>query len=312
MKFRFRDNGYRLVFLSVMTSGLIPGAGPASAADGSADRALIRIMPLGDSITESGNGHPGYRYFLWQRLTADGLRVDFVGSKVSRPDERFDASNFDGDHEGHSGWRTDQILARISAWSSIARPDIVLLHLGHNDLWQGKGTANTLQDLAGILDHMRGVNPHVLILIAQVIPSTSIPMETTAELNKGIAELARAKSTVVSPVIAVDHSTGFHPQTMTRDGTHPNEDGERHMADRWYAALRPVLVQKKRSFLKAEATLRPASQAKSIMADDTSKGIVPDEMEDEIFPAMAADPLGIPRAHRTIDHRTFPQRTAID
>jgi hypothetical protein len=65
-------------------------------------------------------------------------------------------------------------------------------------------------------------------------------------------------------------------------------------------------AEKKQSLLKAGATLRPASQAKSIVADDTSKGIVPDEMEDEIFPAMAADPLGIPRTHRTIDHRTFP------
>ncbi len=232
------------MFLCVMTSCLIAGAGSSPAADAPAEPPVIRIMPLGDSITESGSGHPSYRYFLWQRLAADGLHVDFVGSKVSRPEERFDPSNFDSDHEGHSGWRSDQILAWISSWTSVARPDIVLLHLGHNDLWQGKGPTNTLQDLAGILDHIRGVDPLVVILIAQIIPSTSIPMETTTELNEGIAALARASSTAGSPVITVDHSTGFEAAAMTRDGTHPNDEGERHMADRWYAALRPILIEK--------------------------------------------------------------------
>ena len=244
MNSRFRSHGCGLMCLCVMTSYLVAGAGSSPAADAPAEPPLIKIMPLGDSITESGSGHPGYRYFLWQRLAADGLRADFVGSKVSRPEERFDPSTFDGDHEGHSGWRTDQILAWISSWTSVARPDIVLLHLGHNDLWHGKGPTNTLQDLAGILDHIRTVNPHVAILIGEIIPSTSIPIETTAELNAGITALARASSTAVSPVVAVDHSTGFQAETMTRDGTHPNDEGERHMADRWYAALRPILIEK--------------------------------------------------------------------
>jgi hypothetical protein len=36
-----------------------------------------------------------------------------------------------------------------------------------------------------------------------------------------------------------------------------------------------------------------APQPEPIMADDASEGIVSDEMEHEVFPAMAADPLGI-------------------
>ncbi|HET6675880.1 MAG TPA: SGNH/GDSL hydrolase family protein [Nitrospiraceae bacterium] len=300
------NDRHKILVLCVLACTLLAGGEAFSAAGVPADRAAVRIMPLGDSVTESGNGHPSYRYFLWQRLTADGVRMDFVGSKLSRPEERLDASGFDGHHEGHSGWRTDQVLARISVWALNARPDIVLLHLGHNDLWQGKGPANTLEDLAGILEHLRRVNPRVSILIAQIIPSNSIPMQMTAELNEGIAELALATSTGSSPVIAVDHSTGFHVETMTRDGTHPNDEGERRMADRWYDALRPLLLNGKRMRSTAGARLRPAAQAKSVMADDTSEGIISDQMENKIFPAMAADPLGIPRAHGTIDHRTFP------
>ncbi len=155
-----------------------------------------------------------------------------------------------------------QILARISVWAMSTRPDIVLLHLGHNDLWQGKGTANTLQDLAGILEHLRRVNPRVSILIAQIIPSASIPVQLTAEFNDGIAELAPATSTGSSPVIVVDHSTGFHVETMTRDGTHPNDDGERRMADRWYDALRPLLLKgvPMRSTARGEVTTGGAGE----------------------------------------------------
>ncbi len=241
MAVKFWDNRRELMLLCLLTCSMVPVVGEANAG-AATNQPVIRIMPLGDSITESGKGHPSYRYFLWQRLAADGLRVDFVGSKHSIPDGSHAASDFDGDHEGHSGWRADQILARIPAWASSARPDIVLLHLGHNDLWQGEGVPATLKDLSDILDRVREVNPHVRVFIAQIIPSASISMETTAQLNEGIAELAHAKSTVSSPVTAVDQSSGFHAATMTRDGTHPNDEGERHMADRWYAALRPVLI----------------------------------------------------------------------
>lgn len=256
------NNRDKIPVLCLLACMVPAGVEAFSAAGAPADQAVVRIMPLGDSVTESGNGHPSYRYFLWQRLTADGVRLDFVGSMLSRPEERLDASGFDGDHEGHSGWRTDQILARISVWAMSTRPDIVLLHLGHNDLWQGKGTANTLEDLAGILEHLRRVNPRVSILIAQIIPSASIPVQLTAELNDGIAELALATSTGSSPVIAVDHSTGFHVETMTRDGTHPNDDGERRMADRWYDALRPLLLKgvPMRSTARGEVTTGGASE----------------------------------------------------
>ena len=44
------------------------------------------------------------------------------------------------------------------------------------------------------------------------------------------------------------------------------------------------------------------------MADDTSERIVTDEMEQEIFPAVAADPLGIARTHGTVNHRYHSPR----
>ncbi|HEX5200872.1 MAG TPA: GDSL family lipase, partial [Actinoplanes sp.] len=41
----------------------------------------VRVMPLGDSITDGTQVPGGYRIGLWQRLAAGGYRVDFVGSQ---------------------------------------------------------------------------------------------------------------------------------------------------------------------------------------------------------------------------------------
>jgi hypothetical protein len=39
-------------------------------------------------------------------------------------------------HEGHPGWRIDQILNISSNWSAL-EPDIIFMHLGSNDVMQG-------------------------------------------------------------------------------------------------------------------------------------------------------------------------------
>lgn len=56
----------------------------------------VRVMPLGDSITDGVDVPGGYRIKLWQLMVAGGYTVDFVGSRSNGP-----AELFDHDHEGH-------------------------------------------------------------------------------------------------------------------------------------------------------------------------------------------------------------------
>jgi acyl-CoA thioesterase I len=201
-----------------------------------------KIMPLGDSITESAAGMPTYRYFLWHLLQEAGYRVDFVGSKSGAYGGMPSNTNFDMDHEGHWGWRADQVLARLSdGFAAAASPDIVLLHLGHNDLCQGHDVASTVDDLAAIIDVLRSVNVTVAIILAQNIPSTFPCHALKPDFIAELPGLAAAKTTEESPVVLVDQHTGFDPVAMTWDGEHPNAMGESQMADRWFAALVPLL-----------------------------------------------------------------------
>lgn len=201
----------------------------------------VRVMPLGDSITESSAGLPTYRFYLWQRALAGGYRIDFVWSQRGTVNGSPLSPDFDQDHEGHSGWRADQIRDHIDRWAAAASPHIVLLHLGHNDLCQERSAAGTVDDIASIVDTLRTVNPTVAILVAQVIGSRLPCHAQIPAFNAQLARMVAAKTTPVSPLRLVDQYTGFDPVTMTTDGVHPNATGESRMADRWYAQLAPLL-----------------------------------------------------------------------
>src|SRR5690242_19031704 len=82
--------------------------------------ATIRIMPLGDSITQSFSPHNSYRYYLWHLLLNQGYRVDFVGSLHGVGDGPPANPDFDMDHEGHAGFRADEIAANIQVWATRA------------------------------------------------------------------------------------------------------------------------------------------------------------------------------------------------
>lgn len=209
----------------------------------------LRVMPLGDSITEAQGGvsetqpgFAGYRYWLWKDLESEGHPVDFVGSQHGVWNGPPPYTDYDQDHEGHWGWRADQILVEIGAWAAAALPDMVLIHLGHNDIWQGESVSSTVDELGQIIDAIRGANPAATFLLAQVIPALPAGLDSIPALNDQIAILGAVKNTAASPVLLVDQHTGFDPWTDTYDSVHPNESGEQKMAGRWFAPLDSIFT----------------------------------------------------------------------
>jgi acyl-CoA thioesterase I len=203
--------------------------------------ATVRIMPLGDSITQSFSPLNSYRYYLWQVLVNQSYSVDFVGSMNGVANGPPGNPDFDMDHEGHAGWRADEILANIQVWATQASPDIVLLHIGTNDLCQGQSADSTVVDIGNIIDVLRMVNPKIQILLAQLIGQAPFANCGSPLLNAKLPTLVDDKNTARSPITLVDQYTGFDPSTMTFDGLHPNAIGDWRMADRWFEKLVPVL-----------------------------------------------------------------------
>ncbi|GID90849.1 ricin-type beta-trefoil lectin domain protein [Amorphoplanes digitatis] len=192
----------------------------------------VRVMPLGDSITDGFNVPGGYRIGLWQRLAAGGHLTDFVGSGVNGP-----ASLGDHDHEGHSGWRIDQLDANIVGWIQQANPRTILLHIGTNDIGQNYDVAGAPARLSGLIDKIRVNAPQVHLFVAQLVPTANAANEQkTQTFNAALPGIVAQKGPLT-------HLVDMHSALTTADladGLHPSAGGYDKMAARWYASLQSV------------------------------------------------------------------------
>jgi lysophospholipase L1-like esterase len=192
----------------------------------------VRIMPLGDSITNGSSVPGGYRIGLWQRLAAGSHTVDFTGSLVNGP-----AALGDHDHEGHSGWRIDQLDANIVTWLQTQGPRTVLLHIGTNDVNQNYDLANAPARLSALIDRIRATSPGVELFVATITPESDATREARV----------RAYNAAIPGIVAqkgpLTHLVDMHSALTTADlvdGVHPNATGYDKMAARWYEALQSV------------------------------------------------------------------------
>jgi lysophospholipase L1-like esterase len=192
----------------------------------------VRVMPLGDSITDGYNVPGGYRINLWQRMASGGYTVDFVGSGFNGP------SNLgDHDHEGHSGWRIDQLDANIVAWLQASTPRTILLHIGTNDMNQNYDIANAPARLSALIDKIRANAPTVELFVAQITPESDPTLEARVNAyNAAIPGIVAQKGPMT-------HLVDMHSAITTADladGVHPTAGGYDKMGARWYSALQSV------------------------------------------------------------------------
>ncbi|HBE91288.1 MAG TPA: cellulose-binding protein [Gammaproteobacteria bacterium] len=225
-----------------------------SAAHGQSD--IIKILPLGDSITQGvGNDYPPYKGFdtyrrrLYQMLTQAGYKVDFIGS-MSRMLECGEPAHddFDPDHEGHFAWTTGQIIRGINSgcrgnghlagWLKSYNPDIALIHLGTNDMFQKQPVESTLNRLRKIVRILRDDNPEVVVFLAKLLPVKDRDRnKRITALNANMEQVVKSTDLPTSRVIIVDQSSGFDVDKDFFDGVHPNLSGEEKMAARWFDAI---------------------------------------------------------------------------
>ncbi|MEN6342618.1 MAG: SGNH/GDSL hydrolase family protein [Methanospirillum sp.] len=224
---------------------------------GTAADAATRIVPLGDSLTRSmigtddGGVHPSYRYWLWQKLIDNGYSVDFVGSSTS---PTFPGYSFDQGNEGHGGYTIGEIVdgvsgsgeGRLSSWLTGYFPDVALVLIGTNDVLADTPMDTRFANLGRLVTTLRNRNPRIAIFLAK-LPPTGDPFRNDAhgliEFNGRLPGWASGESTSSSPISVVDLYSGYDGRTDNQATRyiHPDESGERKIADRFYAALASYL-----------------------------------------------------------------------
>ncbi|VGO21633.1 Multidomain esterase [Pontiella sulfatireligans] len=207
----------------------------------------IRIMPLGDSITRGyGAGisnESSFRKTLRQLLADDGYGIDFVGSQTSG----FFADN---QHEGRNGWyaghdtATNNVLDHIADWMAATPADIVLVHLGTNDILHNDEDANEVSD---IMDVIFVANPDATVVLALIINAQACRPEITT-YNSNLNAMAIARIASGDDIIVVDMENGAgidYSSGDMADGLHPSPIGYDKMATNWYPAVVQAISQQR-------------------------------------------------------------------
>ncbi len=217
-----------------------------------AGKRTVRILPLGDSITQGGRtDRPEYtyRYPLFCRLTDAGVKFDFIGSMTTGLHKDFEWPDYKGvpferDHQGHYGWKTAKVRDNLCEWMKTypAPPDIALIHLGTNDQKAEDYTEAIVEPLRDIIEMLRQANPRVVVLVGHL----NFNGGAALKIRPLVEKMAEEMNTEQSPVVTVHHYRGWEerpdqPDTDTFDWAHPNPKGQEKMAQKWFEAMKPYL-----------------------------------------------------------------------
>jgi lysophospholipase L1-like esterase len=194
----------------------------------------VRLLIVGDSMTQGSAGDWTWRYRLWKELERSGADVDLVGPST----DLFDVTtndfgshdyvdpDFDQDHAARWGLT----LAFPDEHRSIAdlvtdyHPDVVVELLGVNDLTWLQGSPEELID--GLRDWVaagRAVDPDLDFVLGR-IPQPWL--EKVSVFNEELEELADELGTESSRVVVAESDADLARDEDSWDGAHPNARGE--------------------------------------------------------------------------------------
>lgn len=223
-----------------------------------------RILPLGNSITE-GMGEEyiaeaeriSYRKKLFDLLTAGGYNFDLVGHRNAGYSLLSDA-----DHGGIPGTRAQyvdrllkdgyderwgvQVTPNGTPYLDVYPADIILLHIGTNDITHGEGSGTT--DIVNILNTIdawetsNGTN--VVVFIARIIRRTDSGAlnSTTQQYNDNIASLVASRGDPSVILVNIETGAGINYNTeLMPDGVHPAQSAYDKMGSKWYSSMSSYL-----------------------------------------------------------------------
>ena len=198
----------------------------------------IRIMPLGNSITHGEHGsNPigGFRDDLADLLLGEGISFDLVGTLN-------DGTDYYPKHEGHPGKTADYLAANVNTWLNATLPDIVLLHIGTNDINSYYANTDIRDEIENILENVWSFNSNIPILLSSVIPRDDNLNSTNTNLCRLIQQLAVDKLAEGKLIRYVGQNEVWTANPNWRydylyDAFHPDNDGYYVMAETYFNVL---------------------------------------------------------------------------
>ena len=234
-----------------------------------ASQDTLKILPLGNSITRGTmclNGSiwtcqknadsvaVGYRLQLYDLLRNAGYTFDIVGGN------HFGGSLLDDpDNAGFDGIKAASLAQVMSTGYSLHTgrvapgpylesfpANVVLLHIGTNDIVVDHDTTTSINEVSNILDaidayEISSGHP-VLVILARIISEYGYDCNTNNEVvafNRRLSSMAQTRINNGDHIVVVDMEcgAGINYFTNMTDQVHPTAAGYAKMGDLWFETL---------------------------------------------------------------------------
>ncbi len=192
----------------------------------------ITVVALGDSTTA---GTPAFKSPIEAPPNGEGNQESQFSYWLMKRHPGWTVLN-----RGVNGERTDQIAARFDRDVVAARPAVVIILAGVNDVYQGRTVAYVTSQLRAMYD--RAAAAGIPVVAGSIVPYNTATEEQNArmrDINKWIAaEAARDPRIEFADTRAAAAAPG-QPDKLagSPDGLHPDAAGYRKMADVLEAAI---------------------------------------------------------------------------
>ena len=186
----------------------------------------LRIVALGDSTTA---GTPGFKSPLEAPPTGAGDETSQYSYWLMKAHPEWEVLN-----RGVNGERSDQIRARFERDVVQARPKVVVIIAGVNDVYQGRPASEVTAELRAMYDRAR--ENGIRVVAGTIVPfNTATPDQNARmrEINAWIGKQAEADPTVDFVDTRAAAASADNPDRLwaSQDDLHPTAAGYRRMAE---------------------------------------------------------------------------------
>lgn len=197
----------------------------------------IKVMPLGDSITQVGGTAMGFKGYLLDKLVAAGYTIDYVGSqRASGP-----AELKDWDHEGHSGWQNSNFQPVVQGYVSTYTPNVIIFHVGTNDIWSNIDPNLAITRMRDVLSKIYAGKPDTHVIVAKIIRMNIGKDAEWQSYNNQIPGVVNDFKAQGRKITMADLSNTLSTSDLQSDGIHVTTAGHMKMADAFFPVVKSVL-----------------------------------------------------------------------
>jgi acyl-CoA thioesterase-1 len=183
----------------------------------------VTVLFFGTSLTAGYGLDPSLAFprLIAERAAADGMPIEAVNA-------------------GLSGETSAGAVRRIE-WTLKRPVDIVVIETGGNDALRALNADSLERNLRAIVDHVQESQPSARILLAVMEAPPNLGAAYTGRFREAYRNVASSEGVKLLPFLL--EGVAGHPELNQADGVHPNERGERVVAENVWKALKPLVQE---------------------------------------------------------------------